>query len=191
MMATVWAMKTSWISWRIARRMRRRPHEGRGVSLLVRILTIMPEPFDYESVAGLALWRLWQAWHARRRSALRALGLGHTEFVILANLAWMQSRLSSLTQQAVANALGIDKMTTSQAVRSLRRKGLVQAIPDPSDRRAVQLRLTSNGRGVARRGVAEVAQLNDTFFGVLGGDQGRFTELANRLIHANAAKEAP
>jgi len=34
--------------------------------------------FDYESVSGLALWRLWKIWQAQRRTALRGLGLGHT-----------------------------------------------------------------------------------------------------------------
>jgi MarR family transcriptional regulator, organic hydroperoxide resistance regulator len=149
----------------------------------------MAEPFDYESVAGLALWRLWKVWQGRRRAALRELGLGHTEFVILANLAWMQSRTDPLTQQAVADALGIDKMTASHAVRSLRRKGLVEAIPYPRDHRAVQLRVTPGGLSLARRGAREVTELSEKFFGVLGSDQDRFTELANRLIHANAAKE--
>jgi DNA-binding MarR family transcriptional regulator len=149
----------------------------------------MTEPFDYESVAGLALWRLWKTWQAHRREALRSLGLGHTEFVILANLAWMQSRLPPPTQQTVADALGIDKMTTSHALRSLRRKGLAEAIPDPRDRRAARVQLTARGRSLARRGVREVAELNDRFFGPLGADEARFTELANRLIHANAAKE--
>ncbi len=148
----------------------------------------MAEPFDYESVAGLALWRLWKTWQAHRRTALRALGLGHTEFVILANLAWMQSHLPSLTQQAAADALGIDKMTISQALRSLRRKGLAEAIPDPQDRRATQVRLTAAGHSLARRAVPEVTELNDRFFGALGSDQARFTELASRLIHANTAK---
>ncbi len=149
----------------------------------------MPEPFDYESVAGLALWRLWKVWQARRRDALRALGLGHTEFVILANLAWMQTRLPSLTQQTIAETLGIDKMTTSNALRSLRRKGLADSVPDGDDRRAVRWHLTSQGRRLARRGARDVSGLNEEFFGVLGADEDRFTELANRLIHAHTTKE--
>lgn len=150
----------------------------------------MPKAFDYESVAGLTLWRLWKTWQARRRAALRALGLGHTEFVILANLAWMRAHVPSLTQQVVADTLGIDKMTTSHALRSLRGKGLAEATPDPRDGRAVQLRLTSEGERLARRGVREVTALNEEFFGVLGGDQAVFTELANRLIRANTPKES-
>ncbi len=140
-------------------------------------------PFDYEAVAGLALWRLYQLWQRERKAALRKLHLGHTEFVILANLVWLGTDVSQTT---VARTLGLDKMTTSQAARSLAKKALITTRLDPGDRRAHALSVTVKGERLAREGGAEVGVLNERFFAVLGDDRERFVGLMNVLIKQNA-----
>jgi MarR family 2-MHQ and catechol resistance regulon transcriptional repressor len=48
--------------------------------------------------------------------------------------------------QALAEALRLDKSTTTRVVDALVRKGYVERLPDPEDARAVSLRITREGR---------------------------------------------
>lgn len=48
--------------------------------------------------------------------------------------------------QALAEALRLDKSTTTRVVDALVRKGYVERLPDPEDARAVSLRITRAGR---------------------------------------------
>lgn len=48
--------------------------------------------------------------------------------------------------QALAEALLLDKSTTTRVVDALVRKGYVERLPDPEDARAVSLRVTTDGR---------------------------------------------
>lgn len=48
--------------------------------------------------------------------------------------------------QALAEALMLDKSTTTRVVDALVRKGYVERLPDPEDARAVSLRVTTDGR---------------------------------------------
>lgn len=48
--------------------------------------------------------------------------------------------------QALADALMLDKSTTTRVADALIRKGYVERLPDPDDARAVSLRVTSEGR---------------------------------------------
>ncbi|MDA8019899.1 MAG: MarR family transcriptional regulator [Thermoanaerobaculia bacterium] len=56
----------------------------------------------------------------------------------------------------LASFLYLDKSTTSRVVDSLQRKGYLLRSPDPSDRRAVQLEATGEGRRLAGRVEAEL-----------------------------------
>ena len=51
---------------------------------------------------------------------------------------------------SVCEALRIDAPTASRIVAALARRGLVRPAEDPSDRRRSRLRLTAEGRGLAR-----------------------------------------
>jgi DNA-binding MarR family transcriptional regulator len=60
-----------------------------------------------------------------------------------------------LTAQALCEATAMDKVTVSRAIRALDERGLVQRKPNPGDRRASDVTLTSQGGEV----YAEVAPL--------------------------------
>jgi MarR family transcriptional regulator, 2-MHQ and catechol-resistance regulon repressor len=53
--------------------------------------------------------------------------------------------------QALAEALRLDKSTTTRVVDALVRKAYVERLADPDDARAVQLRPTRSGRALYRR----------------------------------------
>lgn len=53
--------------------------------------------------------------------------------------------------QALADALRLDKSTTTRVIDALVRKGYVERRPDPDDARAVSLRVTGEGRALYER----------------------------------------
>jgi DNA-binding MarR family transcriptional regulator len=142
-------------------------------------------PEQLSNISGLLLWRLFKSWQAERRRLLTPLGLGHTEFVLLAHAQWLALRERPLTQRELAEAVGVDVMTASQAARSLERKGCLARLRSDADRRTRQLKLTPKGRTLAKRGVREVEDLNRRFFLVLGDDESQFVRLMNRLLAAH------
>jgi DNA-binding MarR family transcriptional regulator len=54
----------------------------------------------------------------------------------------------------VASLLAMDRTTLTAALKPLERRGLVQVIPDPSDRRSRILKLTDKGRTLLARAVS-------------------------------------
>ena len=58
---------------------------------------------------------------------------------------------SSLRVTDLAEMLGVDAPTVTRKVQQLERDGMVVRQPDPDDRRASRIRLTSPGRGTIER----------------------------------------
>lgn len=61
-------------------------------------------------------------------------------------------------------------MITSQVLRALEPRGLVQRTPHPADGRARALTVTPEGRALANRAVVAVEACDNAFFALLGGD---------------------
>jgi DNA-binding MarR family transcriptional regulator len=98
-----------------------------------------PEPIEKRIADGIA--RLvdagrMAAWHAAAAHSMSA-----TQAQVIVELARQPLRLSD-----VADILGVSTATTSDAVRVLVAKGLVDKGKDPTDGRAVRLELTAEGR---------------------------------------------
>ena len=70
-----------------------------------------------------------------------------SEVMALGELA----EVDSLSQQELAQLLGLEKSTVSRLVAGLERRGWVERARDPGNRRFYQLRLTETGRDVADR----------------------------------------
>jgi DNA-binding MarR family transcriptional regulator len=77
----------------------------------------------------------------------------------------------------VAAAVGIAQGTASELAEALVREGLLSRRPDPSDRRAVLLEATKQGREHAERWGAAYASAAEALFGLLDDEQ-RVTFLA-------------
>lgn len=124
---------------------------------------------------GLMLWRVTNAWQAAIRRALRPFDLTHVQFVLLASLTWLGD--AAPTQHQLAEHANTDPMMTSQVLRALEAKGLVERSPHPSDRRALVLRATAVGVELANRAVVAVEDCDRTFFDRLGPERAVFTRL--------------
>ncbi|MBE4737700.1 MULTISPECIES: MarR family winged helix-turn-helix transcriptional regulator [Streptomyces] len=135
---------------------------------------------DAEESPGLLLWQVTNRWQAAIRLTLKPYGLTHVQFVLLATLTWLGSE-GPVTQKALADHAASDPMMTSQVLRVLEGRGLVERRPHPQDGRARALAVTEEGRALANRAVVAVEACDAEFFGALGQETGAFTRALRRL----------
>jgi DNA-binding MarR family transcriptional regulator len=127
------------------------------------------------------LWRVTQAWQAEQRAALRPYGLTHVQFVLLTSLVWLRQD-EPVSQRMLADYAQTDIMMTSQVLRALEAKGLLERNPHPIDSRARSLVPTPQGVDLANRTVGVIEEVDRAFFAALEGDQRRFVELLGTLV---------
>jgi DNA-binding MarR family transcriptional regulator len=123
---------------------------------------------------GLLLWQVTNRWQAAQRAALQPFGLTHVQFVLAAALTWLGSD-GPVTQRRLADFAGTDPMMTSQVVRVLERRGLVDRTPHPGDGRAWALSATRRGRDLVNRAIVAVEGCDEEFFAPLGRSRAGFT----------------
>ncbi|NKY96019.1 MarR family winged helix-turn-helix transcriptional regulator [Gordonia sputi] len=118
-----------------------------------------------ESSPGLLLWRVTLQWQRRITAVLKPLGLTHVQFVLLTSVWWLTSEGGEQpSQRRVAEFAGTDVMMTSQVLRTLEEKHLVERHTDPNDGRSKILTVTSAGSDLAKRAVQEVEATDAAFF---------------------------
>ena len=130
---------------------------------------------------GFLLWKATNAWQRSLRDALAELELTHVQFVLLAGLAWLDRGGAVVTQVELARHAGTDVMMTSQVLRALESRGLVERRPHPEDRRARSLAVTAEGRALALRAVPRVEAVDAAFFAAAGDGLPAFVGTLARL----------
>jgi DNA-binding MarR family transcriptional regulator len=144
-----------------------------------------------DDLPGVVMTRSFQLWQRRRKDRMRDLDLGLMEVSVLGNALWLERRGERITQALLTQRIGSDKVTVSQSVRSLRRKGHLDHVPHPTDARSHELRLTDSGRDLAWDVVDRLTALNEEFFAPLADQASVFIELHTRLITAQQQEEFP
>ena len=101
--------------------------------------------------------------------------------MLLACLWWLaEQEHDPPTQGRLAEQAGTDPMMTSQVLRKLEGRGLLERVADRKDTRARRLHLTQAGRTLVARALADVERADGEYFGPLGNRLDRF-------LHALAA----
>jgi DNA-binding MarR family transcriptional regulator len=113
---------------------------------------------------GFLLWHATLRWQRGISQALAPLDLTHVQFVLLACTWWLNQQGQRPSQMALAAQAGTDVKMTSQVLRTLERKGLVEREVDRADTRALRLRVTRRGARLAPRAIAVVEQVDAEFF---------------------------
>jgi DNA-binding MarR family transcriptional regulator len=113
---------------------------------------------------GFLLWHATLRWQRGIAQALAPLDLTHVQFVLLACTWWLNEEGHHPSQIALAEFAGTDVKMTSQVVRSLERKDLVEREIDPADSRARRLRVTRRGARLAPRAIDVVQEIDAAFF---------------------------
>jgi DNA-binding MarR family transcriptional regulator len=140
-------------------------------------------PLEPGRSPGFLLWHATLRWQRDVAAALAPLELTHVQFVLLACTWWMNERGERPTQVALAEQAGTDVKMTSQVVRSLERKGLIEREVDPADTRARRLRATRRGAKLAPRAIAAVERVDAAFFDTARADA---VDLLSRLVQVAA-----
>ncbi|MEP6909533.1 MAG: MarR family winged helix-turn-helix transcriptional regulator [Actinomycetota bacterium] len=113
---------------------------------------------------GFLLWHATLRWQRGIAQALAPLDLTHVQFVLLACTWWLNEQGERPSQIALAAQAGTDIKMTSQVLRSLERKGLIEREVDPADTRARRVRVTPRGKRLAPRAIATVEKVDSRFF---------------------------
>jgi len=124
---------------------------------------------------GFLLWRVTLSWQRRIRSVLESHQLTHVQFVLLASLWWLADHEDRPpTQARLAQQAGTDPMMTSQVIRKLEARGLLERALDPTDSRARRLHLTAAGRTLVGLALADVEAADEDYFAALGRQREAF-----------------
>jgi DNA-binding MarR family transcriptional regulator len=133
-----------------------------------------------EQSPGLLLWRVTNRWQAAQRAALKPHGLTHVQFVLLASLTWLTAA-GPVTQKELADHAATDPMMTSQVLRTLEARELVQRAAHPNDKRAKSLTVTTEGAELANRAIVAVERCDAEFFAPLGVKSAAFIRALSTL----------
>ena len=115
---------------------------------------------------------------ARVRRAIRPLGLGAQQFMVLKQL----QVVGSSSQAELADALGIDRSNLAVVVAELSDRGLVERTRDEADRRRYVLRLDRAGERLLGRADGAITAAEEELLAPLGGDErARLYALLRRL----------
>jgi DNA-binding MarR family transcriptional regulator len=121
-------------------------------------------PLNPGSSPGFLLWHTTLRWQRGIATALAPLGLTHVQFVLLACAWWLNTHGEHPNQLALARQAGTDVKMTSQVLRTLEDKGLIEREVDPADTRAKRLRVTDTGADLTPRAIAAVERVDAQFF---------------------------
>ncbi len=139
-------------------------------------IPILDTEFDTPDASpGFLLWQVTNSWQARQRSALKPFGLTHVQFVLLASLAWMRVN-QPITQEDLAKHAKTDRMMTSEVLRLLEKKQLINRSKHPKDKRAFALSVSSQGMRLVNKAIIAVEQVDKEFFVQLGTKTQEFTQ---------------
>ncbi len=134
---------------------------------------------------GFLLWKTTNLWQREIKKSLKKYDLTHTQFVILATTYWLSMKNKNVTQVEVANFIDIDKMMTSNVIRKLKDKSLINREEHKVDTRAKVIKLTEKGVGILKKAVIDVEKFDDLFFGQLSDKKMFNAELVKLLNREN------
>lgn len=134
---------------------------------------------DLGTSPGFLLWRATLRWQREITLALKPLGLTHVQFVLLASLWWFDVQKRRPSQRELADHASTDVMMTSQVVRVLADKGLLDRAVDDRDARKKVLTITEEGRALAEQAIQVVEAADHGYFSSVSDQDALLTVLTH------------
>lgn len=141
---------------------------------------------DAEEATGLLFMRTYNTWHGEIKRQLRAIGLTHPQFVVLASLGYLLQNEEEITQIMLANMAGMDVASVSQIIRLVESHGWLIRKQHRTDTRAKSLTLTQKGQNKLVHALPIVENIDHHFFGSLGKDEHTFLSLLHTLMKSQS-----
>ena len=142
-----------------------------------------------EESSGYLLWQVSMLWQRKMKRALDELDLTHTQFVLLAALAWLSKNSETVTQVDIANHSNTDRMMVSKVLRTLQNKGFITRQEHLTDTRAKIISLSKNGQSILQKAIKIVEETDNSFFSVLQSQEKSFNSNMRKLAKENNAPE--
>ncbi len=116
-----------------------------------------------EESPGYLLWKVSSLWRRKIEAKLKPLGLTHPQFVLLASIGWLTAHTKDPVKQVeIARFAGLDPNTTSQVLRSLKTKQLINILTH--DGRSKSPTLTDAGKKLLHIAMPIVENEDELFF---------------------------
>ncbi|OYU97333.1 MAG: MarR family transcriptional regulator [Bacteroidetes bacterium B1(2017)] len=135
--------------------------------------------------SGFLLWQVTMLWQRKIKKELDKLGITHTQFVLLASLAWLSKTNKNVTQIDIANQSKTDRMMVSKVLRTLEEKGFLSRQEHETDTRAKTITLSKEGKVLLQKAIKNVEQVDTEFFSVLTTQANGFNRNLVTLISKN------
>jgi DNA-binding MarR family transcriptional regulator len=126
---------------------------------------------------GFQFWKLHQQWQKRVTKALEPYHITHTQFVIMASIAWFEEQNKQPSQAQVTKLMSIDKMAFSKAVRQLEERGLVKRKQSKKDARIKALSLTKKSLIIMPQAILAIESVDREIFETLGEHKQTFSKI--------------
>lgn len=134
-----------------------------------------------EESPGFLLWRVSTQWRRAIEDVLKPLDLTHPQFVVLATVAWLTKEGQKISQAAIGRQAGLDPNTTSQILRSLQTKKLIDRVRS-SDERSKHPTLTLAGSRCLANALPAVERADAKFFAPLNLKKSGILEALQHLV---------
>ena len=109
-------------------------------------------------------------WQRLMTATLAPLDLTHVQFVLLACAWWLTAAGEACTQSRLAAQAGVDVKMTSDVLRRLESKGLIERTPSERDSRANVVRLSAAGDARIALALTAVEDADARLFDAVGDD---------------------
>ena len=116
-----------------------------------------------EESPGFLLWRVSTLWRKAIETVLKPLGLTHPQFVVLATTGWLTRTGERASQAEIGRKAALDPNTTSQILRGLQAKGLIERSHNIDERSKYPI-LTATGAESLAKAMPAVESADAAFF---------------------------
>lgn len=135
-----------------------------------------------EQSPGFLLWQVSTLWRRQIEETLHSINVTHTQFVLLANIAWLTRNNENIAQVDLARQCKTDINMTSQVLRTLEKRGLIERAFLKGNDRSKFLRVTTQGAALVAQAIPLVEAVDNKFFTNLQNDIAQFADLLKKLL---------
>lgn len=126
------------------------------------------------------IWQVAARWRQLLRAELRPLDLNLAQYAVLRSLVHLREETGdAVSQRALSEDAGLDKMTVSQAAQALEDRGLIDRGPDGNDSRRWRVVATARGKELLSRAKKRAQAVGSKLLSPLGPKER--SELAKTL----------
>lgn len=135
-----------------------------------------------EESPGFLLWQVSTEWRRSIETALATIDLTHPQFVLLASIGWLTQNEKKITQAELARHCRTDLTMTSQVLRTLERKGLIERKKQEGDEKSKFPFVTSKGAQLIAKAIPLVEEIDHSFFNRLDKNTPKFSNFLQILL---------